>query len=553
MLIRIIIEERPSPNREPYLFRSPLIDERIGWAALLDSAVVHLLVLMLTWVAGSYLAGLGNYSVNWAANNKVEPLRLLIPEPLYFRPAGAEARAPDPRPVRRRSDRPAAGNREASASGASGRRRLAIPPQLELPQVPQTADAGPLVLQPDYPVPPPLKTAVPALAFWARQAPLPKPPRRAIVIPGRVEAPAAPSALDAPPVLTAPNRELAASDINMALPPGQTLPVLPVPNSATNPIRLRAPAAEPTVASFDPTLGRPVNVLALGSERAPAGELVEIAKGLRNVPAIEVADGTSGARMQTAQAAADSGRAGDGRQHPNGTDTTTREVARAKAAVAPASAPGQGAGPRQPPGSGNAPGAGPAQASVAAGRAGAGAHPAALPGSPGAAPPTATNAGDVMRILHPATGSFDVVIMQSGARDDLPELGGMLSGSPVYTVYLRVGAAREWLLEYCVIPVAKRSASPYQINVGDSVEVSPPYPLSTVVPNSILGQQHSRPIVVHGLLTTSGNLRDVRAADASSLLARQLLPLLGEWRFRPALKNREAIEVEVLLVVPPNS
>src|SRR5207248_11550049 len=57
---------------------------------------------------------------------------------------------------------------------------------------------------------------------------------------------------------------------------------------------------------------------------------------------------------------------------------------------------------------------------------------------------------EVTRIEHPSNGNFDVVIMQSGPRADLPDLGGMLTGNPVYTVYLRVGDQKEWLLEYCV-------------------------------------------------------------------------------------------------------
>src|ERR1017187_7933662 len=48
------------------------------------------------------------------------------------------------------------------------------------------------------------------------------------------------------------------------------------------------------------------------------------------------------------------------------------------------------------------------------------------------------------------SGNFDVVILQSVARDDMPDVGGNLSGNPVYTVYLKVGDEREWLLEYCI-------------------------------------------------------------------------------------------------------
>jgi hypothetical protein len=160
---------------------------------------------------------------------------------------------------------------------------------------------------------------------------------------------------------------------------------------------------------------------------------------------------------------------------------------------------------------------------------------------------------DVTRIVHPANAVFDVVIMQSAVRDDMPETAGLLSGSPVYTVYLRVGDQREWLLEYC-IPSAARPQNMYQIDVSDPGEISPPYPMTTVVPNSVWGQRSTRYTVLHGFITAAGRLRNVTtAAGPAQALARQLLPALPEWQFRPVLQNRKPIEVEILLLIPPRS
>jgi hypothetical protein len=43
------------------------------------------------------------------------------------------------------------------------------------------------------------------------------------------------------------------------------------------------------------------------------------------------------------------------------------------------------------------------------------------------------------------------------------------------------------------------------------------------------------------------------AADAGSIVARQVLEVLGDWRFRPAMKEEKPIDVEVLLAIPPQT
>jgi len=157
----------------------------------------------------------------------------------------------------------------------------------------------------------------------------------------------------------------------------------------------------------------------------------------------------------------------------------------------------------------------------------------------------------VTRINHPIGGNFDVVIMQSATRDELPDLGVILSGNPIYTVYLKVGDRKEWLLEYCIPVKESAQNNSYQITVEDPGVITPPYPIATAVPNSLLGQQITKNIVLHGLLTAAGDLRVSKSSETGNPFVAQLLALLGEWRFRPALRNKKAIDVEVLLVIPP--
>jgi hypothetical protein len=157
------------------------------------------------------------------------------------------------------------------------------------------------------------------------------------------------------------------------------------------------------------------------------------------------------------------------------------------------------------------------------------------------------------RITHPANGIFDVVVMQSSPSEELPEAAGLLTGNPVYTVYLNTGAEREWLLEYCVPGRTGSPSSAYEVTVGDTAPVSPPYPISTVVPTGVLRQRHTRHILLHVVLTASGRFRDMSAADAGSVVARQVLEVLGDWQFRPAMKENKPIDVEVLLAIPPQT
>ena len=122
-----------------------------------------------------------------------------------------------------------------------------------------------------------------------------------------------------------------------------------------------------------------------------------------------------------------------------------------------------------------------------------------------------------------------MVITQSLMRDDLPDLAGMLSGSPVYTVYLSVGDLKDWLLEYCLPARENRQVSPYQIDVEDAGSVTPPYPIATVIPDSIRAQQTAKPIVLRGLLTAAGNVQVASLPDTGNSLMYQLVSLVSQW------------------------
>jgi hypothetical protein len=143
--------------------------------------------------------------------------------------------------------------------------------------------------------------------------------------------------------------------------------------------------------------------------------------------------------------------------------------------------------------------------------------------------------------------------MRSASRDDLLDVGGLMTGNPVYTVYLQVGDQKEWLLEYCLPRAGSPQSGQYQINVDDGAPITPPYPISTTIPSSIMGQAITQHIVFHGILTASGSLQSMTVPGTNDPMAVQILALLSEWQFRPAFRNKTPINVEVLLVIPARS
>jgi hypothetical protein len=285
------------------------------------------------------------------------------------------------------------------------------------------------------------------------------------------------------------------ADVNIAIPQtqAQAAPALPVPNTATAPVRLRG-VTEPRTASFEALSGQPVNIIALAAERSRARN-VEIPRGFQNIPNVAAAgEGASpGAERDTS---------------PGPTMGGTHQGVTQQSA-------------------------------------------ASMPLLPFKASTPVAVAPELIRIQHPANGNFDVVITQSLVRDDLPDLSRMLSGSPVYTVYLSVGDLKDWLLEYCVPARENKQVGPYQIDVEDAGSVTPPYPISTIIPDSIRAQQTAKPIVLRGLLTAAGSVQVAKLSDIGNSLMYQLEALVSQWQFRPALRNNKPIDVEVLLVIPP--
>jgi hypothetical protein len=155
------------------------------------------------------------------------------------------------------------------------------------------------------------------------------------------------------------------------------------------------------------------------------------------------------------------------------------------------------------------------------------------------------------RVEHPASGVFDVVVHSADA-DGLPESAGVLTGRPVYSVYLNVGGPREWLLQYCVPGGEVQTVGV----AGGVVRLASPSPLVAPYPRvTFRPPMKARPgvpyVVVHGFLEVSGRLENLRVLGAGGAEeAPSLLPVLQQWELRPATQDGRAVRVEVLLAIP---
>jgi len=158
-----------------------------------------------------------------------------------------------------------------------------------------------------------------------------------------------------------------------------------------------------------------------------------------------------------------------------------------------------------------------------------------------------------IKIEHLSSAVFDVVVMQSSADQAFPDSAGALSGKPVYTVYLQVGAPKAWILQYCVPKqvAPEPQVSGNVVNIGNPSPLKAPYPLLTVLP-PVTMLARTGYIIVHASLDTQGKLIDVEVLRAPNIRMKDLiLPELAKWQFRPAVRDGAPVAVEILLAIPP--
>lgn len=376
---------------------------------------------------------------------------------------------------------------------------------------------------------------------------LPVAPSKAFVRPpARAPEKAAPTALGSAPDVDGviPSTSVVKTLSQMSelpkLPVRQPSPAQPRPSTfkPAPPIQL-APLVPSQVTQTAPP---PVNVLALSGDPALPRELLVIPPA--NQIAVEKAGGGVGTGGETGGIGGRSREGGNGEPGSKGAGTG------GEATRAGSGGSGDGnrakSGPASPTKLGLGTGGTGLSASLGAG-AGIVGNSGGGAASGGALDGAGTKPGlpGTIQLKLPRDGNFGVVVSGSSAAASYPESSGALSGKLVYTVYLRVGQKKNWILQYCLPKMSTVSAKPAE-EARASLEA--PWPYYIVRPENAGDTEYA---LVHGMVTLAGKLDQLSVVFPQDLSGKDiLLQSLQQWTFRPAKQNGEVTAVEVLLIIP---
>ena len=361
------------------------------------------------------------------------------------------------------------------------------------------------LIQPDAPKDLLLQQAVPLpmVMMWAQQPP----PKPAIAAP-----PAKPILANMRPSIARPNREATPAPINVSstsfhsamptLSPGATSPV--VVHSPDAAKQMPVAAAQTTMAAA------PVRILSLSDRQQQEGPVA--------IPLANASARPSSSQSFTAGKAAGTG--GTGSPSASGKQTTVASIQ--------SSGVGQGSGSKVSGDSGSD-----ATAKAAA--------------SPGAQIQNSAGIGTELpagmtRITRSKDGKFDFTVVGSSLQDQYPETAAIWAGRLVYTVYLRVGMGKSWILQYS-LPAATQAAA-----VGGKPDA--PWPYDIVVPR-LDAADYSDALMVHGFVNEAGKFEKLNLVlPAEFAQAKFVMNALNQWQFRAARQNSQPTPVEVLLIIP---
>jgi hypothetical protein len=384
----------------------------------------------------------------------------------------------------------------AEAQASKPAPRVFVPPEVKKNLITEST-----LIQPASPpdlVPP--VTPLPSFRVWT--APILRRPPKQFIVPGRPKPPE-PQQTAALPL---PDFDLVHADpvVSIAKP---TLVLPPTPP----PVEIKPPVASPTATPATPA-GNPVNIVSISDRPVAPKENVVVPAG--NIVGKTGSGAGNGAVPPVA---------GDSGSERNGPAAGGNGTAGGAAATgASAAAVGNGAAPK-------------ANASMPVSGAGT------LAGAPGRV------------ILRPATGSFDVVVTQSSTLDQFPEGKGLLTGRPIYSVYVPVDSSKDWTLFFCV-PGEKAASSKPGTEVVDLSETAPPirapYPTRIVRP-SITVPAFYKYILVHGYVSQTGRVERLHIVrPVTPAIDQAILASLAGWEFRSATRDGVQIAVEFLLSIP---
>lgn len=153
------------------------------------------------------------------------------------------------------------------------------------------------------------------------------------------------------------------------------------------------------------------------------------------------------------------------------------------------------------------------------------------------------NGASVDRITRPKDGHFGVVVVGDSVAEEYPEAAGIWADRLAYTVYLHVGAAKSWILQYCLPRVVQAA--------GNTTRPDAPWPYLIMTPHLAAGDYDTDALLVHGFIDAAGHFEKLAIVfPAQFAQSKFVLGALQQWQFRPAEQNGQSTAVEVLLIIP---
>lgn len=385
-------------------------------------------------------------------------------------------------------------------------------------RVAQTIPAPQTIVQPD--LPPnlllPKNTPVPTVLLWSQE----ETPARRIVPPEQSA-----TASVVRPSLEAPNREIHVADLKVAASAFPT-EALSLPPSTTAPIVVRGPVTEQPPATASQAAGppAPARVMSLSDLQLQHGAIAlplvnETARsGFSNLLGIGALEKAPAAGRGNPAVS----RNGNGAGQDSGVHGGATQTAAAPGGTSSPAA-GSGSGPNPLSGAGNLP------------------QPDSGPGS------SQGLSGEplVAHIVQPKDGHFGFVVVGQSIADEYPETVGLWGGRIAYTVYLHVGLAKSWILQYSLPRDAPDSIA------GETIRPEAPWPYLMERPHLAPEDFDSDALMVHGLVNTAGRFEQLALVFPTEFTQTKfLLSALQQWQFRPAVQNGRLVAVEVLLIIP---
>ena len=415
------------------------------------------------------------------------------PSPEASPPKPAPAKKLLPKVIEMKSEAPPA-PREISAAREAP--KIFIPPEVHRNLISESTLIQPLS-------PPDMTPAITPLPSFRVITRLPR-PTKSFIVPGQ-RSPLPPDPTPAPPP---PKLELASA--------------VPVVNPS--PSALQLPPAPPALITSEPpqitparlsAVGDAVNILSLSDRPVPPSDKLVVPPG--NV----VGATGDGVILRSGTNGESRGTSGD--QPGKSSDTNARA-----ASSGAAGGPGRGA-------------------AVSSSSETAGISGSALAGRGVSANGPIPKGGVQHR---PSNGNFDAVVVQSTSSDQSRESKQLLTGRPIYTVYVSLGTPKDWALHFCVPGETEPAAGGDVVKIGTAIPIQAPYPTTLVRPNVGVPSFYKE-VLVYGYVTASGhieNLKMVRPIKPETDQA--LLASLSRWDFRPAKRDGVNIGVEFLLSIP---